>query len=638
MAKSAGSDLLSGGNDTSVGAIATNLSSEIWNSTGTFTRSAVYTGVAEPILGVAQIIDKTAGTQAMSSAKNTLSLVGIKQPENATDEFGRHAQMLGNAVGMMLPYLLLHKAVRTGAASAFGAESVAVRGNIAAMSGRTLGTLAAREASLGFTTGFINDSVFRPSTDGFTGRNFVSDRLLNGISGGATMATLTGSSIGLARLGASEVVKGSIVKSVLSSPIGTGVLSAVPSGLVSAEAHALRQGKLAPTAAEAGEHIYQMAFVGGALGAAHRLGMGGRNDLKYQDIATVLSKGSIEKMETPVMRAERLKLPRDMEQSKDLVFARIRGKDGSTRDVVIRPFDNDARSLMRLNRANITAAVDGTIRTMTGVSSTSLPLVVRDNVSIPMTDNKYNVTMSKPGLVMLQENGGKQLGSQIREWANEHAGLDRAAPEGPPGSITTLIAENPHAAAIIGRAAFDNLYKGNIDLVEFSQQTIQQGRPGVELKPRADLTLASIDNKNDFTLLEHPSWGFGSQFGISLEIAKALEGRKLADVSPQLQTDAAKILGIFSSKEGTQRLLGNGLTTEQIAAARLRLSSLVKNGFPKHLGEDNFYADPVNNKGLTASLTSKYDTESGIVQNYLKERDANLVLVQDGGPPRIERR
>lgn len=637
MAKSAGSDLLSGG-DTSAGAVATNLSSEVWNSTGTFTRSAVYTGIAEPILGVAQIIDKTAETQIMSSAKDTLSFAGIKEPEQAKNGFDRHAQMLGNAVGMMLPYLLLHKAVRTGAASAFGAESVAVRGNIAAMSGRTLGTLAAREASLGFTTGFINDAVFRPSTDHLNGKSFVGDRLLNGVSGGATMATLTGSSIGLARLGASEAIKGSIVKSVLSTPVGTGVLSAVPSGLVSAEAQALRDGRLAPTASEAGEHIYQMAFVGGALGAAHRFGMGGRNDLKYQDVATVLSTGQIKMMETPKMRAERLKLANDMEVSKDLVFAQIHGKDGSARDVVIRPFEYDLRSMMRLTRANITLGVDATLQSMAGVRFSSLPLVLRDNVSIPLTDTKYNVTMTKPGLVMIQENGGKQLGTQIREWANEHKGLEKATPEGPPGSITDLIADNPAVRSLIGRAAFDNLYKGNIDLVEFSQQTIPQGKPGVDLKPTPDLRLVSIDNKNDFTLLHEPSWGFGSQFGISLEIAKALEGKRLSEISPQLQTDAEATLRVFSSPEGTRRLLANGLTKAEIEAAQKRLTSLVNNGFPMHLGENNFYADPVNSRGITASLTAKYDDEAAGVHKYQKVRDENLVLIQDGGPLRIGRK
>lgn len=635
MAKSAGSDLLSG-SDTSIGAMTANLSSEVWNSTGTFTQSAVYSGIAEPILGVAQIVDKTAGTQTMTTAKDALSYCWVTEPQKAKNSTDWHAQMLGNAVGMMLPYLLLHKAVRTGASSAFGAQTMAVRGNIAAMSAKELGGLVMREASLGFTTGFVNDAVFRPSNNNLNGKSFVGDRVLNGVSGGATMATLTGSSLGLARLATSEVIKGSLVKSVLSIPVGTGVLSAVPSGLVSAESQALRQGKIAPTASEAAEHIYQMAFVGGALGTAHKFGMGGRNDLKYQDAARVLSTGPIEGMETPVMRAERLKLAKDMEQSKDLVFAQIRGKDGGAKDVVIRPFEDDSRSLMRLHRANITGAVDATLQSMAGVPSSSLPLVLRDKVSIPLTDQHYNVTMSKPGLVMIQQNGGKQLGTQIREWANERYGPDKSAPEGPVGSVTALIQENTNVASLVGRAAFDNLYKGNVDLVEFSQQTIPQGKPGVALKPTPDLRLVSIDNKNDFTLLQEPSWGFGSQFGLSLEVAKALEGKRLSEVSPKLQKDAEAMLGVFSSPEGTRTLLASGLTPPEIEAAQSRLTSLVNNGFPKHLGEMNAYADKKNSIGLTASMSPMYGIEMEAVHDYQRVRDGNLVLMQDGGPLRIE--
>src|SRR5262249_44766925 len=160
--------------------------------------------------------------------------------------------------------------------------------------------------------GFIKDSVFRPSSAKAHGADFICERLGNGIAGGATMATLTGSSIGLGRLGASDAISGSFVKSVLNNQVGTGVLSAVPSGLVSAEAQALKEGKTAPTLAEAGDHIYQMAFVGGALGAAHKFGLGGRNDLKHQDVSTLLKTGSIESIETTVQRAERLNLAKDM--------------------------------------------------------------------------------------------------------------------------------------------------------------------------------------------------------------------------------------------------------------------------------------------------------------------------------------
>lgn len=100
----------------------TGLSSELWQSARDLAQSAVYTGIAEPILGVSQIIDKSAGTQIMGSVRRGLATAGLTAPEAAHGAMRQHAQMLGNAVGMMLPYVLLHKGVGRGAAKMFGEE------------------------------------------------------------------------------------------------------------------------------------------------------------------------------------------------------------------------------------------------------------------------------------------------------------------------------------------------------------------------------------------------------------------------------------------------------------------------------------------------------------------------------------
>ena len=240
------------------------------------------------------------------------------------------------------------------------------------------------------------------------------------------------------------------------------------------------------------------------------------------------------------------------------------------------------------------------------------------------------------GPVMIQENGGKQLGGQLREWANQAQGLDKSA-EPVTGSLTKLINDNPQVRELIARAAFDNMMKGNVDLVEFSQQTIREGANGQELAPSSDLHLTAIDNKNDFTLLEKPSWGFGSQFGLSLEVAKALEGKRLSELSPQLETDAQAILKVFSSEDGRQSLLKDGLTLPEIEAAQSRLTSLLQEGFPKHLGEMNFYADEAQQQ-ITASLNSDYDTEAETIRAYLKSRDENLTVVREDGRLRIKQK
>jgi len=224
----------------------------------------------------------------------------------------------------------------------------------------------------------------------------------------------------------------------------------------------------------------------------------------------------------------------------------------------------------------------------------------------------------------------------LREWANQMQGLENSA-EPPTGSITKLINENAQVRELVGRAAFDNMMKGNVDLVEFSQQTIRDGVNGVELAPSAKLKLTAIDNKNDFTLLAKPSWGFGSQFGLSLEVAKALEGKRLRELSPQLEADAQAILKVFLSEQGRQKLLNDGLTLPEIEAAQMRLTSLLQEGFPKHLGEMNIYADEAQQQ-LTASLTEVYDAEGGTVRDYLKSRDKNLEVVRENGRIRIRQK
>ena len=502
--------------------------------------------------------------------------------------------------------------------------------------------------------------------------SFVQDRFLNGLTGGATMATLSASSFGLSRLGASEAIKSRFARAIFSDPISTSVLSAVPAGLVSAEGNALRSGKLLPTATEAGQNIYQMGFVGLAFGGAHKIGLLSRptskaiqeGDLNETSKDTEVSKakaeqkqseatpdarasfmtGDIEGIETPMQRIRRLnpvkegeeKPAGNFEQGKELYFAKIKNSDGTSADVVIRPFAEDINSLMRVRRAEVSHNVNQTIKTLTGVDSPSLPLVLRDQVTLPKMGKGYETEGTTTGPVMIQENGGKQLGGQLREWANQAQGLDKSA-EPVTGSLTKLINDNPQVRELIARAAFDNMMKGNVDLVEFSQQTIREGANGQELAPSSDLHLTAIDNKNDFTLLEKPSWGFGSQFGLSLEVAKALEGKRLSELSPQLETDAQAILKVFSSEDGRQSLLKDGLTLPEIEAAQSRLTSLLQEGFPKHLGEMNFYADEAQQQ-ITASLNSDYDTEAETIRAYLKSRDENLTVVREDGRLRIKQK
>ncbi len=593
------------------------LSGEILHSSLDFARTAAYSAVAEPVLGLSQLTDQVTGRKAMESAKNAFAAVGITAPEKATSSLDEHAQMLGHAVGMLLPYLILHNSVRAGGMKIFAEKSLVPRSALMVSSAKEFAPALVKESALAFTTGLIYDSTLRPSTE--SGGSFVHERLSNGLAGGLTMATLTASSLGLNRVGANAAIKPQWAKTLLTNPISSSVMSAIPAGLMQAETVAVRKGYWLPSASDAGSSVYQMAFVGAALGSVHRLGLQFEQSQKQvppvpepaakPTLAEHFKSAELSQVENIKQRTERLNLPKDFEQSKDLFFGQIRNADGSMTDVVIRPYIEGAESASRMQRAQISDNVNRTVKAATEVDMPSLPLVLREKVTLPGSTESTTV--------MIQANGGKQLGTQLREWATEAYGVENGVL--PTGSITKLINNNPAVRELMARAAVDNMFKGNVDTVEFSQQTIANAKAGGKTEPQGKFNLIAIDNKNDFTLLDRPSWGFGSQFGLSLEVAKALEGKKLGEISPRLQADVEAIVQVFSAAEGRNKLLRDGLTAQEIDAARDRLIILANEGLPKHLGEMNFYAD-AEQQQITASLNGKYDLEADLIRQYLKKR------------------
>ncbi len=91
---------------------------------GEFVRAAVRTAAEEPIRGVAQLIDRT-GTHTDEIVQSGFSHI-ISRRRLRSDYYGSAAWygQLGGAVGMMLPYLILHKGVKFGASKALGDEVV----------------------------------------------------------------------------------------------------------------------------------------------------------------------------------------------------------------------------------------------------------------------------------------------------------------------------------------------------------------------------------------------------------------------------------------------------------------------------------------------------------------------------------
>lgn len=223
---------------------------------GDAVHSALYTAVQEPISGITQIVDEVAGTKLLPKVQF------LDAPVAA--QFGTadwHAQTVGSAVGMLLPFMLVGKGVKS--ALGTSAESASL------MSSRAAFGMSIKEAGL---TGFAYDALLRPTDPNHTGGlgGFLMDRGAHGLVGAGTFMTLTGSALGLRSLGGSAAaIERSALVPLLKNPIVNGVLAGVPAGLVNAEGMSLvNNGKLA-SATELGQSVYGMSVIGGGFGAVH---------------------------------------------------------------------------------------------------------------------------------------------------------------------------------------------------------------------------------------------------------------------------------------------------------------------------------------------------------------------------------
>lgn len=222
--------------------------------------SALYSAVQSPVSGVAQLIDKTTGTNLMPSVQI------IDAPSHA--EFGSakwHAQTIGGAAGMIAPFML----ARSGSKAVLGRAGLAYEASSLVAPTANMITRARQLAVLeSATAGFVFDSVMKPVEDGEG--NFWAARLKHGTVGALTFGGLTASSIGF-KSAASSLLKEGAVKNVLESNISNAIVSGVPAGVINAEASSLLfHGKLA-TGRELGESVYTMAVAGGALSALHAI-------------------------------------------------------------------------------------------------------------------------------------------------------------------------------------------------------------------------------------------------------------------------------------------------------------------------------------------------------------------------------
>lgn len=213
--------------------------------------SAVYTGVQSPAIGLSQLV-----------SKDLAKSVEVIPPPTPAD-FGTakwHAQVVGDAAGMLLPFLATRGAMKQAGMSLVAKEEAMVAAGRLA---RVSNSAVIADSAL---TGFVYDFTTRPVN--MEKDNFWTDRAKNGLSGAMTFGVMGATSTGL-RSSSREMVKNlsTAQKAVYNASIGA--VSGVPAGLVSAESTAmLNEGRFA-TNKELVEGAYGMSVAGGSLGLLH---------------------------------------------------------------------------------------------------------------------------------------------------------------------------------------------------------------------------------------------------------------------------------------------------------------------------------------------------------------------------------
>lgn len=234
---------------------------------GEVTYSAIYSGLQSPIVSTGQIADKF--LQKADIKSNIADAVNV-MPAPEHEQFGTarwHAQQVGGAVGMILPFMATKGALsKSGLSFAARTEASALAGS------RLLSTANAALIADGAAAGFAYDFLLRPVEQQDMDK-FWTARTKHGFTGAATFGTLTAGSVTLRHL--SRPLAASLAEAPKSLRVASdavhGALPGIPAGIVSADVNSLlTKGKLA-TGRERYEGAYTMTFAGGALGALHAI-------------------------------------------------------------------------------------------------------------------------------------------------------------------------------------------------------------------------------------------------------------------------------------------------------------------------------------------------------------------------------
>lgn len=209
-------------------------------------RAAAYSMVQSPLDGAAQLLDKTTGSKFLPS----LHLMDApSETQFASAKW--HAQQIGSAAGMALPFLILHKGVSNFSRSALELT-------LGGASARHLGKSAGKSIIDSALTGAAYGGIFTPvSSDD----DFYKARWKESAIGAATFATFTGASSALK--GFDRVSPKANLKEIQS--FKNAVIAGLPAGAVCAEGRSLAESGKHADAIDLLKSAYSFSFVGGAL-------------------------------------------------------------------------------------------------------------------------------------------------------------------------------------------------------------------------------------------------------------------------------------------------------------------------------------------------------------------------------------
>lgn len=224
-------------------------------------RSAAYTGLQAPVSAVTQLFDGGLGTHWTEATSF------IAAPESAAPWSGDwHLQQVGNAAGMILPFLGLKyglskvfRSPLTEAAIASGQQS---------LTREEMRMLAQYEVRLTIATGAVYGGFLTPTKP--EEGDLLGARLNHAASSALTFGALGYGTMGIRGVGASKYLKGSVVGSILRNDIAATMLAGLPAGVVAADSHSLLAGKGFATMDQRLQSAYSFTMVGGLLSVGQK--------------------------------------------------------------------------------------------------------------------------------------------------------------------------------------------------------------------------------------------------------------------------------------------------------------------------------------------------------------------------------